>query len=77
MQHNAQPGDVYYAYSTDAGATWSPNIRLSASTSPLLYGAFNDFLTVVSSGNRARAVYAQDQNGNGLYETWLTTITFH
>lgn len=71
-----QPGDVYYSYSRDGGITWSANLRLSQSTAPL-YGPGNDYLTVVSSGNKAQAVYAQDQDGNGPYEARLTTITFH
>ena len=72
-----QPGDVYYSYSLDAGRTWAPNLRLSSSTSPLLSGAGNDYLTVVSSANTAHAIYAQDQNGNVLYEARLTTLIFH
>jgi hypothetical protein len=74
---NRQSGDVYYSFSVDGGETWAPNLRLSASTAPLIFGAGNDALTIVSSGDKAHAVYAQDQNGNVLYETYLTTITFH
>ena len=72
-----QPGDVYYSYSRDGGVTWSVNLRLSQSTAPLYYFQGNDYLTVVSSGNRAHAIYSQDQDGNGPYEARLTTITFH
>ncbi len=74
---NRQRGDVYYSYSMDGGETWAPNLRLSAATAPLLFGAGNDALTIVSSGDKAHAVYAQDQNGNVLYETYLTTVAFH
>ena len=74
---NRQRGDVYYSWSTDGGETWAPNLRLSAATAPLLFGAGNDVLTVVSSGDRAHVVFAQDQNGNVLYEAYLTTIIFH
>jgi hypothetical protein len=74
---NRQRGDVYYSYSVDGGQTWAPNLRLSAATAPLLYGAGNDALTIVSSGDRAHAVYSQDQNGNVLYEAYLATIVFH
>jgi len=74
---NRQPGDVYYSYSIDGGETWAPNLRLSAATAPLIFGAGNDALTLVSSGDQAHAVYAQDQNGNVRYETYLTTISFH
>jgi len=72
-----QPGDVYASSSVNGGATWSPNVRLSATTSPLLASAFNDFLTVVSSGSRAHAVYSQDTDGDGIYEALLTTLTYH
>ena len=74
---NGQPGDVYYAYSKDRGVTWSSNIRLSTSTSPLMWGGHNDFLTVASSGLKGYAVYSQDTNGNGFYEVLMTIITFH
>ena len=74
---NRQMGDVYYSYSIDGGETWAPNLRLSAATAPLIFGAGNDALTLVSSGDQAHAVYAQDQNGNVRYETYLTTISFH
>ena len=74
---NRQRGDVYYSYSVDGGQTWAPSLRLSAATAPLIFGAGNDTLTIVSSGDKAHAVYAQDQNGNVLYETYLTTIIFH
>jgi len=74
---NRQPGDVYYSYSIDGGETWAPNLRLSAATAPLIFGAGNDALTLVSSGDQAHAVYAQDQNGNVRYETYLATVSFH
>ncbi|MCI0410437.1 MAG: hypothetical protein L0191_18065, partial [Acidobacteria bacterium] len=67
----------YYSFSVDGGLTWAPNLRISAATAPLLFGAGNDALTIVSSGDKAHAVYAQDQNGNVLYETYLTTVAFH
>ena len=54
-----------------------PGERGRSSTSPLLSGAGNDYLTVVSSANTAHAIYAQDQNGNVLYEARLTTLIFH
>ena len=72
-----QPRDIYYSYSLDEGKTWSANVRLSGSTAPLLFPGGNDYVTVVSSGNVARAAYAQDRNGNARYEARLTTITFH
>jgi hypothetical protein len=77
LASDRQPGDVYYSYSLDEGQTWSANVRLSGRTAPLLASAVNDYVTVVSSGNEARAAYAQDRNGNARYEARLTTITFH
>jgi len=74
---NNQPGDVYYAYSLDAGATWSPDMRLSAATAPLMFSPGNDYLTVVSSGSRAHAAYSMDLDGDGLHEAILTTLSFH
>jgi hypothetical protein len=50
---NRQSGDVYYSYSTDGGENWAPNVRLSAATAPLIFGAGNDALTIVSSGDKA------------------------
>ncbi len=75
--HSRQPGDVYYSYSVNDGTSWSSNVRLSTSTSPLLASGFNDFLTIISSGSKAHAVYSQDTDGNGIYEALLTTIAFH
>jgi len=74
---SGQTGDVYYSYSVNGGTTWSSNLRLSTSTSPLLASRFNDFLTVISSGSRAHAAYSQDTDGDGVYEALLTTLTFH
>jgi hypothetical protein len=72
-----QPGDVYYSYSLDGGATWAPNVRLSAATSPLLFSPGNDYLTVVSSGSKAHAAYSMDLDRDSYYEAILTTLTFH
>ena len=74
---NRQRGDVYYSYSLDQGGSWAPNIRLSEKTAPLAFGGGNDSLAVASSEHQAHAVFAQDEDGNGLYETYLTTLTFH
>jgi Neuraminidase (sialidase) len=73
---DGQPGDVYYSYSMDGGVTWAASIRLLTSTLPLRIGPGNDFLTVTSAGNKAHAVYAQDTDGNGYWETLLTTVSF-
>lgn len=71
-----QAGDVYYAYSLDGGATWARNMRLTGPTAPLLYVAGNDSLSIVSSGEKALAVFAQDRDGNILYEAYLAVIAF-
>ena len=74
---NAQPADVYYSYSLDGGISWSPNLRLSTVTAGGLWGGFNDFLTVVSQGNRAYAGYSLSPSGASSYEVLVTTIAFH
>jgi len=76
FRESRQSGDVYYSYSLDGGTSWAPNIRLTSSAAPLLYGGGNDSLTIVSSGRRAYAVFAQDRDGNLLYETYLAAISF-
>jgi len=74
---NRQPGDVFYAYSLDGGTSWSPNIRLSASTAPLLFSPGNDYLTVVSSGDKAHTAFSMDLDGDSYYEAILATLAFH
>ncbi len=76
-QTNGQVADVYYAYSEDAGATWSRNLRLTTSPAPALYGAYNDFLTITSSGSRAYAAYSLSPDAPTSYEAFLTTIVFN
>jgi len=76
QQQPLQPGDVFYAFSMDGGTTWSPNVRLTTQTRPLYYGAGNDFLSVVSTPSAAWAVYAQDEDSDTLYETWLKKLLF-
>jgi len=74
---NDQAGDAYYAYSTDGGATWSTNLRLSGATGPFMKSASNDFLTVLSQGNRALVVYSQNRTPATSKEAYLATVTFH
>jgi hypothetical protein len=74
---NRQPGDVFYSYSLDGGTSWSPNIRLSASTAPLLFSPGNDYLTVVSSGSKAHTAFSMDLDGDSYYEAILATLAFH
>ena len=71
-----QDGDVYYSYSTDGGATWAASLRVTTLTRPTLESAQNDFLTVVSAGDRAYVAYAQDENNDGFFDGFLGTVVF-
>jgi hypothetical protein len=71
-----QPGDVYYTYSLDGGATWARNLRLSGATARFL-GQGNDYLTLTSAATKAHVAFGQDRDGNGLMEIYVTTLTFH
>ena len=77
LQGSGQVGDIYYAYSEDGGVTWSRNLRVTPTTAPAYYGAYNDFLTVISSGSKAYAAYAMSPSGPFSYETYLGTIEFN
>jgi hypothetical protein len=72
---NRQTADLFYTSSTDGGTTWATSRPLSV-TSPFLMGPGNDFVTVTSSGNKAYAAYSVDFDRDGLWEGFVTTITF-
>ena len=71
-----QTGDIYFASSTDGGATWSRNLRLSKTSAPAIFAPGNATLTLVSQSDRALAAFALDTDADDLYETWLADIEF-
>ncbi|HEU5181296.1 MAG TPA: hypothetical protein VFW45_10915 [Candidatus Polarisedimenticolia bacterium] len=73
---NRQAGDVYFATSSDGGATWSRNLRLNKVSAPAIFAPGNAFLTLLSQPDRALAAFALDTDANHLYETWLAEIRF-
>ncbi len=73
---DGQAADIYYAFSTDGGLTWSPNLRASAATAPA-YKHGNDFLTVVSAGAKALLGYSQDRDASGQMEAYFASLLFH
>jgi len=76
-QYGGVYGDFYYAYSTDGGATFSANIRLSGETAYYGQRPGNDYQAIVSSGTKAYGAYAQDRfSYQGLLETYVNTIKF-
>ena len=71
-----QIGDVYFASSTDGGANWSRNVRLSKASAPAIFAPGNAFLSLLSQPDRALAAFALDTDADNLYETWLAEVRF-
>ena len=64
---NNTDSQLFYAYSTDAGVTWSANVAVSAPFNPFLgypnQNKLGDYLTIVSDSTGANVAYAATFNG--------------
>jgi hypothetical protein len=65
---NNLDSQLFYAYSTDAGVTWSPNVPVSASFNPQEgwpnQNKIGDYITIVSDENGGNVAYAATFNFN-------------
>jgi hypothetical protein len=59
---------LFYSYSTDAGATWSPNVPVSASFNPTegwpQQNKIGDYITIVSDNTGGNVAYSATFNFN-------------
>ncbi|HEX4667422.1 MAG TPA: dockerin type I domain-containing protein [Chthoniobacterales bacterium] len=64
---NNTDSQLFYSYSTDAGATWAPNVSVSGSFNPFLgypnQSKMGDYITIVSDNAGGDVAYAATFNG--------------
>jgi hypothetical protein len=67
---NNTDSQLFYSYSTDAGATWSPNVAVSNPFNPFEgypgQGKIGDYITMVSDGTGANVAYSATFNFDAL-----------
>lgn len=71
-------GDFYYSFSTDGGASFAPNIRLTAETARYNGSAeinSNRFMGIASWGNETWVSYAQDRHQDEWTDVFVNTVT--
>lgn len=63
---NNTDSQLFYSYSTDAGATWAPNVAVSIPFNPFLgypnQNKLGDYMTIVSDNNGGDVAYAATFN---------------
>lgn len=70
---------LYYSFSTDAGVTWTPNLRLSDAFNPRIgwpqQNKMGDYFHMVSLGDEAHLAWANTLNGEqDVYYTRITPL---
>ena len=65
---NNTDSQLFYSYSTDGGVTWSPNVAVSQSFTPLAgwpnQNKIGDYITIVSDNTGGDVVYSATYNFN-------------
>ncbi len=65
---NNRDSQLFYSYSIDAGATWSPNVVISAAFNPQEgypnQSKIGDYITIVSDNNGGNVAYSATYNFN-------------